>query len=35
MPTLSLGGKVIATQTGAAEPVLADAVTFPGKSGAI
>lgn len=28
MPTLSLGGKVIATQTGAAEPVLADNVVF-------
>tara|TARA_B100000424_G_C22903282_1_gene480411 strand:+ start:277 stop:873 length:597 start_codon:yes stop_codon:yes gene_type:complete len=35
MPTLSLGGKVIATQTGSAEPQIADAVTFPGKSGAI
>jgi len=35
MPTFTLGGKTLATQTGSAEPQIADAVTFPGKSGAI
>ena len=35
MPTLSLGGKVIATQTGSAEPVLADNVVYAKATKAI